>query len=125
MTWIDEAYPVQPKRMSDALFELSDVATQRRLWNSTGAPEVSSFTEAVEELLDDSGLGGELDRNRSGLSTTTVNSFAALRLQLRRIVTDRSADEVIDDPSMSDVRALARRTREVLLGEPGFSRAAP
>jgi hypothetical protein len=124
VTWINDAYPIQLKRAADALFELSDIPTQRQLWNSTGHPEWSSFTEAVEELLDDSGLGSELSRGRSGLSPETVQAIGLLTQQLRRVPADRYPDEVINDPSMAEVRFLARRAWELLCKEPGYSRAS-
>jgi hypothetical protein len=41
---------------------LADEAYQRQLWLAAGGPEVSSFTECISRLWDDSGLSDALDR---------------------------------------------------------------
>ena len=48
--------------VEDALRELSDEATQTRLWQASEGPEVSSLVECTSRLWDDSGLATELDR---------------------------------------------------------------
>ena len=47
--------------VEEALRELADESMQRELWLSDGTADVSSLTESVSRLLDDSGLGDALD----------------------------------------------------------------
>ncbi len=46
------------------LRELSDYSFQRRVWLASSGPEVSSFTEAVCGLFDDTGLSDVLESPR-------------------------------------------------------------
>lgn len=46
----------------EALQELADESLQRRRWLADSVPEISSFTEAVCQLFDDTGLGEALEK---------------------------------------------------------------
>jgi hypothetical protein len=47
------------------LQELSDKAFQLRVWLASSGPEVSSFTETVCQLFDDSGLDFALEEGKA------------------------------------------------------------
>ena len=113
MNWLSTALRAQIETAIDALEELSDIGVQRRRW-SRNRGEMSSFTEAVESLFDDSGLGDEIEKGRSGLSAEAVTALAALSTALRTIDPKRMPDEVIRDPAMQKVRELAGTAMRLL-----------
>jgi hypothetical protein len=119
MNWLKNAPCIQIDKTIDALDELSNVELQRRRWNFNDQGEMSSFVEARESLFDDSGLGDEIEKGRSGLTTQTVAALAALSAALQEVDPDRSPNEVIDSQAMSRVRELAGEALELLRSEAG------
>jgi hypothetical protein len=105
--WLKTVAPVQFNSVIDALEELSDVALQRRRWNTNDHGEMSSFWEAQEGLFDDSGLGDEIEKGQSGLSSEILQSLEALSKALPKVDAHRTPDEIIDSPAMCQVRELA------------------
>lgn len=91
----------------DALVELADEDVQRRRWTATMGLEVGSFTEAVSQLLDDSGLGDALDSGREVYGAQTDELLAELADSLTRIDGSRSPQIVLADKRMDEVRRLA------------------
>lgn len=105
-----------------ALRELSDIDEQRRLWLSTGNAEVSSLTECISRLWDDSGLGDALDSGETVYSIEIDRMFDELWNRLR-VMDDRAAPvEIINDPRFIEVR---NRAQEILIAlrEFGYDRA--
>ena len=72
---------VDSQSVRDALRELGSVEEQRRLWLSTGSngAEVSSFSEAVEQLYTDTGLSDALICDRTGYSQKLNERFRELK----------------------------------------------
>jgi hypothetical protein len=101
MNWINKPLVVE------CLRELGDRALQRRLWLSTGQGDVSSFTEAVEQLFTDSGLEGELQKHATGLGSGAENALADLKSGLARVNRSLPPDGLIDSQEMDAVRHLA------------------
>lgn len=97
----------------EALRELSSIDEQRRLWLSTGAnhSEVSSFSEVVEQLFTDTGLGETLDGGNTGYSQTVVEQLKQLRTLLKTVDCRHGPLGTINDPAMATVREL---TTEIL-----------
>lgn len=91
------------------LRELSDRKEQERLWLSTGAggSGVSSFTEAICGLFDDSGLGDRLAKGDSGLGAGADAALQRLDEQLRKVAPRGSVAELIGSEEMTRVRELA------------------
>jgi len=98
------------------LNELSDIKLQRRLWLSDGADgvDVSSFAEAVEQLFTDTGLAGLLQDGATGFEDETDAAFSALQLALRRVDARGGPARTIDDPAMTEVRAIAKYLLKLL-----------
>jgi hypothetical protein len=101
MSWINKPLIVE------CLRELSDRALQRRLWLSTGRGDVSSFTEAVEQLFTDSALEGELQKHATGLGSGVEDGLAELKKALARVDRRLRPDRLIDSKEMAAVRQLA------------------
>jgi len=93
----------------DLLEEWASENEQRRLWLSDGAngAEVSSFTEACEGLLTDTGFGDELDRGRLVFDPSADAMLKKLRALMSVIDADRAPHQIIADPQMHEVRLLA------------------
>lgn len=108
MNWIQNVLAIQLNGVIEALQELGDIEVQRRRWNSDGRGEVSSFSEAIESLYGDSGLGDELEKGLTGLDASTVVNLKALDKALSKIAPYRKPDDIIGDPAMAEVRRLAR-----------------
>jgi hypothetical protein len=103
------------EHVEGALRELADEHEQRRLWLSTGADgEVSSPTECVCRLFDDSGLGDELERDRVVYTPGIDGRLTLLRKAMKRIDADRHPQALIDDPGMAEVRDLAAEVLTLL-----------
>lgn len=99
----------------NCLKELSDTAYQKRVWNASSGPEISSFTEAKCQLFDDSGLGVELDKEQTVFSPTLDRKLRLIRSKLSSIEEMRSPDEIIDDPKMQIVRELCQGLLEEMV----------
>ena len=101
MTGIDK------QRVGLALEELANREEQERLWLSDGSSgEVSSFTEAICGLYDDSGLSRALDSGE--LSDELSKRFCELSRRIDRMPQDISPQEQIDHPAMKEISIIAR-----------------
>jgi len=100
----------------DALRELASVDEQRRLWLSTGAngAEVSSFSEAVEQLYTDTGLSDALDCNRTGLSQELNERFKKLKELLKTVNQRNGPSCTIEDRAMEAVRLLSNEILQAM-----------
>ena len=94
----------------EALVELSDETLQRQRWLSTGEGEVSSFTEAVCGLYDDSGLGRKLERGQSFFGRevdASLRRFSETLRDVERLRGQLGPEAFIEHPDMGAVRAFA------------------
>jgi len=95
--------------VEQCLGELSSRSEQLRLWKSTGAPEVSSFGEALEQLFTDSGLDDPLHAGDTGFGKECELRLIELEKVLLSINSHQSPDALIDSPGMERVRELATK----------------
>ncbi len=93
--------------VEDGLRELADERYQRDLWLASSGPEVSSFTECVERLLDDSGLSDELDKGGVVYTAQIDERLRALRALLDQIDDSRAPAEILRDPRLHQARSQA------------------
>jgi hypothetical protein len=98
----------------ECLRELSDRALQRRLWLSTGQDDVSSYTEAVEQLFTDSGLGDELARRTTGLGSDAEDALVDLRESLTLVDPKLPPGLLIESAEMEMVRRSASAALSVI-----------
>ena len=100
----------------EALHELANVDEQKRLWLSDGTngAEVSSFSEAVEQLYTDTGLSDALACNLTGLSQGLNDRFKKLAELLRTVKHRNGPSLTIDDPVMVDVRLLSNEILQIM-----------
>lgn len=88
------------------LRELSDRELQLRLWLSSEG-EVSSFTEAVEQLFTDSGLEELLHSRKTGLGAAAEEALLSLEASLDQVNPHLEPQALIDSPQMTKVRKFA------------------
>lgn len=100
----------------DPLRELSDVESQRQLWLSDGSQgkDVSSFSEAVEQLFTDTGLSDILRSGPTGLGDSADAILKSLEVILLKVDTHHGPAQTIEDPSMEEVRAMASQLLSIL-----------
>jgi len=91
----------------DCLRELSDASYQKRIWNVSSGSEISSFSEAVCQLFNDSGLCVELDKGHAVFSSSLSHKLRLLRSKLSSVEEMRSPNEIIEDPKMQAIRELS------------------
>ena len=90
------------------LQELADYEYQRRLWLSSGPPEVSSFDEACAGLYEDSCLTDVLDQGREVVFTEEIDDLLReLDRLLKKIDDSQSVEGILADSQMEQVRKLA------------------
>ena len=97
-----------------SLKELADKGYQERLWLASSGDEISSLTEAVCQLFDDSGLGDALDRNNRVYGDPVDHMLRQLDGILRQLPRNTHPSIVIDDPKMEMVRNLASRVLSLI-----------
>jgi predicted GTPase len=112
---------VYSELIDSALRELSDERTQTTLWCSEGGSEVSSLTEAISRLWDDSGLGDAMER---GVVFDEAIDDRLRRLQQVLDILDESSPppELLASPQLGVARSLATELLEALR-DTGYGRA--
>ena len=99
-------------KVIEGLHELSDEAFQRRVWLASSGPEVSSFSEAICGLFDDTGLSIDLEHGK--LPSVFSNEIYEGLRGLGKLV-DRAARQfrslpptvIIEHPQMQEIRSVA------------------
>lgn len=94
----------------ESLNELASEQIQKARWMSGGS-EMSSFIEAVEQLFTDSGLEDALRKGETGYPNEVDFLLKQLDQLISKIDGGRTPDEIINDPSMQEIR---NKSREIL-----------
>lgn len=110
MSWINKSLIVE------CLEELSSRSLQLRLWLSAGQGDVSSFSEAVEQLFTDSALDDALNTRATGLSDSAERALVDLKRALARVDRTRPPRDLIASAEMDVVRRLASAALSVIGG---------
>lgn len=94
----------------DALHELSDASFQERVWLRGEGGEVSSPSEAVNQLFDDSGLGDLLE---GGLVFSEKADATLRRLgeHMSKINFDQPVEDLLADRHWLKLRELSLQAR--------------
>lgn len=98
---------IYKENVIEALAELADEAVQRRRWVTSGGTEVSSFTEAMCQLFDDSGLGDALGKGTPVFSKEIDRKLKDLEKMMGKIDEFLPARSLIRDSPFIRVRDLA------------------
>lgn len=100
---------VYDQNIRESLSKLADVDWQRRVWTGRGkSDEMDSFEEQADNLYTDTGLGDALERGHCIYDSGIDRALAQMSQLLKTIRTGRSADAIIEDPAMAEVRRLSR-----------------
>lgn len=105
------------EQIESCLKELSDVEFQKRVWLRGEGPENSSYTEAVCQLFDDTGIGDELcekQQNRYVLSKDIDPVLRELSDHLDLIGDRMDVSEILCHPRWTKVCECASHALELL-----------
>ena len=96
-------------KIIDSLKHLADEQFQRKAWLSTGAYPVSSFSEDICQLFDDTGLSDLLEKGLAerylGLGVTA--QILKLDSAIDQVDDSLSPQEILELPEMEEVRKQA------------------
>ncbi len=98
----------------NCLNELCDIAYQQRVWLASTGPEISSFTEAVCQLFDDSGLGVELEKNNIIFSESIDTKLRMMQVKLAEINDKQAPLDIINETKMKRIRLLSGELLKLL-----------
>lgn len=93
--------------VEDALGELADERCQRRVWLAADGPVVSSLTECVSRLFDDSGLASALEGASPVYGRLIDEALRDLGRMLDSLDDGRAPEAVLDDPQLGRARHAA------------------
>ncbi len=110
MTWSSDKIVVPI--LESALRELADDAYQRRVWLGHSKTEVSSMTEAIAALFDDSSLDWALEKEQVVISADIDNELRQFGKRLSRSL--KAEEEVgtaavLDSLEWKDIQIMAGR----------------
>ncbi|HEV7928408.1 MAG TPA: hypothetical protein VGR14_23850 [Verrucomicrobiae bacterium] len=100
---------VDKSKVIDFLEELSDEQFQRSVWLASSGPEISSLTEAICGLFDDSGLSIALDKGKMVFTEEIDDLLRGLGHALGAVEESLPPARLIIDPKMVSVREQATR----------------
>jgi len=93
--------------IKDCLKELSDKSFQDRVWTGSSPSEMSSFTEAAEQLYGGTGLHFAYKQDQPVYGEEVDNLLKKLRTTLKGIPINRHPVELVQDEKMIPVRKMA------------------
>ncbi len=91
----------------DALRYLADADYQRRAWLASSGPIVSSFSEDVCQLFDDTGLGDALDRGETVFNDTIDDKLRVFNELVRKVDYSRPPAELLESEDIANLRQFA------------------
>lgn len=100
----------------EALNELADRAYQERVWSGSDPRLMSSLTECVEQLFDDSGLALALDRGRV-FGASIDEKLRLLGSWLGAIEATQPTSDLLRDEALFRSRVLAAEILDDLARE--------
>lgn len=94
-----------------ALRDLSNADFQRRAWLASEGPVVSSFSEDVCQVFDDTGLSLALDAGRCPpeLEEQAFTALQELDAAVGRVEQAAPPERLLQDPRVKEVREIAAR----------------
>lgn len=93
------------KDTMDGLDELSNPILQRKLWIGDDKESMSSFTEVICEIFDDSGLSRAIESNY--VPEPFLSQFLKLGELVREIPEDDYPEEIMKHPKMNSVKIIS------------------
>jgi uncharacterized protein YfaA (DUF2138 family) len=111
MSWVNK------KLILECLKELADKSYQERVWTVSSGPEISSFTEAVNQLYGDSGLDTSFDKNESVFGKDIDDKLKVFGTALQTIPHRRPPMDLINDDKMIPIRKTAANIASLIEGQ--------
>jgi hypothetical protein len=91
----------------ECLQELADEKFQHRVWAVSSGPEVSSFSEAICGLFDDTGLGDAIDRGQDVFGKEADNLLWLIGREAAQIDRRWSPEQLLSSEQLRRIRELA------------------
>lgn len=109
---------INVEQLRSALMDLSDAEFQRRAWLASDGPVVSSFSEDISQVFDDTGLSRALDAGTCPpeLEERAFTALQQLSVAVRRVDQAAKPERLLQDPMVKEVRELAAHAL-ALVGE--------
>jgi hypothetical protein len=99
------------------LRELADETYQQRVWTGQSPAEMSSLTEAVCGLFDDSGLGDALDKGGPVFTDEIDGLFRELDVAIYKVNSSGHHSNFLQSPEMARVRRWSAHLLSLLEGQ--------
>lgn len=93
--------------ITDCLKCLADEDYQRKAWLSASGPIVSSFTEDISQLFDDTGLAQALNDGCVVFGTDIDHGLSALAQVVNRIDQSEAPQILLDSEEIANVRRMS------------------
>ncbi len=104
------------RRIESCLKELSDINFQKRVWVKGEGPEMSSYTEVVCQLFDDTGIGDKLNEKQDEIVLS--EELDAILRELSSILDSIDyrmvASDILNHPDWPKVVRLSSRAVEMM-----------
>jgi len=112
MTWSSDkvVFPL----IEIALLELADDALQRHVWLGHSKTEVSSMTETIAALFDDSSLDRALEKQQVVFSPEIDNELGQLGKRLSRSLIAEEKVGTIDKPESAERKEIQNSAGRIL-----------
>lgn len=102
------------QQVLECLRELADAEFQERVWVRGEGPEVSSFSELVSQLFDDTTLGDRLESGETVFGRDADAVLNELSLLLDCFDANIDPDALLRHPRWTTVRQVAARAVELI-----------
>jgi hypothetical protein len=102
---------INVEQLIAALQDLSDAEFQRRAWLASAGPVVSSFSEDVSQVFDDTGLSLALDAGKCPpeLDEQAFSALKELGSAVRQVDQAAPPERLLQDQRVKEVREIAAR----------------
>lgn len=111
---------VNKSLVRECLRELADYEFQKRTWLASTGPEVSSFSELISQLYDDTGLGDALEGADLIFDARIDGILREIDKAASHVNQRLPASQLLEEPSMKVIRRLATEAIEGLESKKGL-----
>jgi heme oxygenase len=98
---------VNPENVIVCLKSLADSSYQRRAWLSSSGPIVSSFSEDVSQLFDDTGLSDALEQGSRIFGDVIDRDLRALGKAVIAVDESTPPADLLDSDELANIRQIA------------------
>ena len=110
---------INKTHLFEGLRQLASKKLQHELWMDGKDNQMSSFTEAICYVFDDSGVARALESGclQSDVSTVLCSKLEELRRLIHQVPENVNPNEIIEHPKMEKIRPLAAELLDLFSAE--------